>query len=83
MTFTEQRVFMQSSVYKQTLLVQNGSIVRCIAHVLTTGGTRQKAEENFLQGGEGGEGRVVVGGGGVNDCGPEQKGRAQHTWKNI
>lgn len=65
---------MQSSVYKQIPLVQNGSIVRCIAHVLM-GGTRQKAEENFLQGGEGEEGRVVVGGGGVNDCGPDQKGR--------
>lgn len=73
---------MQSSVYKQTPFVQNGSIVRCMAHVLT-GGTRQEAEEKISPGGKGGEGLVVVGGGGVNDCGLEQKGRAQHTWKDI
>lgn len=35
-------------------------------------------EKNFT-GGKGGEGLEVVGGGGVNDCRPEQKGRAQHT----
>ncbi len=43
---------------------------------MLTGGTRHEAEERISPGGKGGEGLVV---GGVNDCGLEQKGRAQYT----
>lgn len=49
MTFTEQSVFMQSAVYKQTLLVQNGSTVRCMAHVLQ-GVTRREAGKKISPG---------------------------------